>query len=91
MGKFLEDAIRLFDGGKKVSWEIPGIDRLDQDRKTGVSDLLQNLASGSVPKARAIAGSEVAITVESMFSMNNATATMSGTTRSYELDGVLKD
>src|SRR6516162_4528475 len=32
--------------------------------------------------ARAIAGSEVAITVESMFSMNNATATMSGTMRS---------
>src|SRR5215467_8664659 len=30
----------------------------------------------------AIAGSEVAITVESMFSMNRATATMSGTRRS---------
>ena len=39
-------------------------------------------ASGSVPRARAIAGSEVAITVESMFSMNSATATMSGTMRS---------
>ncbi len=39
-------------------------------------------ASGLVPMARAIAGSEVAITVESMFSMNSATATISGTTRS---------
>ncbi len=46
-------------------------------------------ASGLVPSARAIAGSDVAITVESMFSMNNATATMSGTTRSYEPGGVL--
>ena len=46
-------------------------------------------ASGLVPRARAIAGSDVAITVESMFSMNNATATISGTTRSYELGGVL--
>src|SRR5215469_13175425 len=39
-------------------------------------------ASGSVPMSRAIAGSEVAITVESMFSMNSATATISGTRRS---------
>jgi hypothetical protein len=32
-----------------------------------------------VPISAAIAGSEVAITVESMFSMNKATATISGT------------
>ena len=44
-------------------------------------------ASGLVPNDRAIAGSEVEITVESMFSMNSATATMSGTTRSYDLGG----
>src|ERR1700682_3614032 len=36
--------------------------------------------------ARAMAGSEVAITVESMFSMNSATATISGTTRSLCFD-----
>src|SRR5579864_74533 len=36
--------------------------------------------------ARAMAGSEVAITVESMFSMNSATATISGTTRSFSFD-----
>ena len=46
-------------------------------------------ASGLVPSARAMAGSDVAITVESMFSMNSATATISGTTRSYELGGTL--
>src|SRR5215472_4147312 len=34
----------------------------------------------------AIAGSEVAITVESMFSMNSATATISGTRRSVLMD-----
>src|SRR6266545_3940390 len=37
--------------------------------------------SGLVPMSAAIAGSEVAITVESMFSMNRATATISGTMR----------
>ena len=37
--------------------------------------------SGLVPMSAAIAGSEVAITVESMFSMNRAVATMSGMTR----------
>jgi hypothetical protein len=42
-----------------------------------------------VPSATAIAGSDVAITVESMFSMNKATATISGTTRSYEGGGAL--
>jgi len=36
-------------------------------------------ASGLVPISAAIAGSDVAITVESMFSMNRATATISGT------------
>ncbi len=36
---------------------------------------------GLVPMSRAIAGSEVAMTVESMFSMNRATATVSGTMR----------
>src|SRR4030081_2375684 len=38
--------------------------------------------SGLVPISAAIAGSEVAITVESMFSMNKAVATMSGIRRS---------
>src|SRR5713226_3843414 len=37
--------------------------------------------SGLVPISAAIAGSEVAMTVESMFSMNRATATISGTMR----------
>src|SRR5450631_3415415 len=35
-------------------------------------------ARGGSPMSAAIAGSEVAITVESMFSMNSAQATMSG-------------
>ena len=38
--------------------------------------------SGLVPISAAIAGNEVAITVESMFSMNRAVATMSGIRRS---------
>src|SRR3954468_5367787 len=38
--------------------------------------------SGLVPISAAIAGSEVAITVESMFSMNRAVATISGMMRS---------
>src|SRR6266704_4857540 len=38
--------------------------------------------SGLVPISVAIAGSEVAMTVESMFSMNRAVATMSGIRRS---------
>jgi hypothetical protein len=38
--------------------------------------------SGLVPMSAAIAGSEVAITVESMLSMNSATATIIGTRRS---------
>ena len=37
--------------------------------------------SGLVPMSAAIAGSEVAITVESMFSMNSAVATISGIRR----------
>ena len=37
--------------------------------------------SGLVPMSAAIAGSEVAITVESMFSMNRAVATISGMRR----------
>ena len=37
--------------------------------------------SGLVPISAAIAGSEVAMTVESMFSMNSAVATMSGIRR----------
>src|SRR5215813_11884551 len=37
--------------------------------------------SGLVPMSAAIAGSEVAMTVESMFSMNRAVATMSGIRR----------
>ena len=43
-------------------------------------------ASGLVPISAAIAGSEVAITVESMFSMNRATAMISGTMRSRRMD-----
>src|SRR5580704_15150419 len=35
-----------------------------------------------------MAGSEVAITVESIFSMNSATATISGTTRSFSFGGM---
>ncbi|HWA18765.1 MAG TPA: hypothetical protein VG757_07185 [Devosia sp.] len=38
-------------------------------------------AMGDVPMSAAIAGSDVAITVESMFSMNKATARMMGTIR----------
>jgi hypothetical protein len=38
--------------------------------------------SGLVPMSTAMAGSEVAMTVESMFSMNRAVATMSGIRRS---------
>ena len=38
-------------------------------------------ASGLVPISRAIAGSAVEMIVESMFSMNKATATISGTMR----------
>src|SRR5665213_4010348 len=38
--------------------------------------------SGLVPMSAAIAGSDVAMTVESMFSMNKAVATMSGIRRS---------
>src|ERR1700733_4667533 len=39
-------------------------------------------SSGLDPISAAMAGSEVDITVESMFSMNSATATISGTRRS---------
>src|SRR5260370_24365106 len=39
--------------------------------------------NGLVPISAAIAGSEVAITVESMFSMNRAVATMGGMRRSF--------
>src|SRR6202140_3263539 len=42
--------------------------------------------SGLVPISAAIAGSDVAITVESMFSMNRAVATMSGIRRSLFID-----
>ena len=42
--------------------------------------------SGLVPISAAIAGSEVAITVESMFSMNRAVATMSGIRRSLVIE-----
>src|SRR3954469_14850557 len=42
--------------------------------------------SGLVPISAAIAGSDVAITVESMFSMNRAVATMSGIRRSLVID-----
>jgi hypothetical protein len=38
-----------------------------------------------------MAGSEVAITVESMFSMNSAAATMSGMTRSLFMECVRGD
>ena len=44
---------------------------------------------GSVPKSRAIAGSDVAITVESMFSMNRADAMISGMMREAGVIGPL--
>src|SRR5260370_26338646 len=45
-------------------------------------DVMASLSvSGLVPMSAAIAGSEVAITVESMFSMNRAVATISGIRR----------
>jgi len=43
-------------------------------------------AIGLVPMSAAMAGSDVAITVESMFSMNKATARMSGVMRSNSGD-----
>src|SRR5260370_14692380 len=43
-------------------------------------------SSGFEPISAAIAGSDVAMTVESMFSMNRATATISGTRRSRVMD-----
>src|SRR5438876_11501971 len=42
--------------------------------------------SGLVPISAAMAGSDVAITVESMFSMNRAVATMSGIRRSFFME-----
>src|SRR4030081_617699 len=42
--------------------------------------------SGLVPISAAIAGSDVAITVESMFSMNRAVATMRGIRRSFFME-----
>jgi hypothetical protein len=48
-------------------------------------------ASGLVPISAAIAGSEVAMTVESMFSMNRATATIRGTMRFANMgDGTVR-
>ena len=44
--------------------------------------------SGEVPISAAIAGSEVAITVASMFSMNSAAATISGIRRSLFIRGL---
>ena len=44
--------------------------------------------SGLVPMSAAIAGSDVAITVESMFSMNRAVATISGITRCLFIFGL---
>src|SRR5712675_2303141 len=50
-------------------------------------DVMASLSvSGLVPMSAAIAGSEVAITVESMFSMNRAVATMSGIRRSLFME-----
>src|SRR3982074_2125465 len=46
--------------------------------------------SGLVPMSVAMAGSEVAITVESMFSMNRAVATMSGIRRSLFMESLGK-
>ena len=47
--------------------------------------------SGLVPMSAAIAGSEVAMTVESMFSMNRAVATMSGIRRSLFIEILGRD
>ncbi len=44
-------------------------------------------ASGFAPMSAAIAGSEVAMIVASMFSMNSATATMRGTRRLWSMRG----
>ena len=44
-------------------------------------------ASGLAPMSAAIAGSEVAMIVASMFSMNSATAMMRGTRRSRLMQG----
>jgi hypothetical protein len=44
--------------------------------------------SGLVPSASAIAGSDVEMTVESMFSMNSAVATISGRMRSEGGDSI---
>ena len=44
-------------------------------------------ATGLVPMSLAIAGSDVAITVESMFSMNRATARISGMVRFKRVSG----
>src|SRR3954447_2738975 len=46
--------------------------------------------SGLVPISAAMAGSEVAMTVESMFSMNRAVATMSGIRRSLFMESLGK-
>src|SRR5262249_5573468 len=45
--------------------------------------------SGLVPMSAAIAGSDVEIAVESMFSMKSATATMSGTMRLESMDATV--
>ena len=44
--------------------------------------------NGLVPMSAAIAGSEVAMTVESMFSMNRATATTKGMMRCDSIGGI---
>ena len=54
--------------------------KMASDTKYDVSASFR--AIGLVPMSAAMAGSEVAITVESMFSMNKATARMSGVMRS---------
>src|ERR1700744_5722039 len=47
--------------------------------------------SGLEPISAAVAGSEVAITVESMFSMNRAVATISGIMRCLFIDTIRDD
>ena len=59
----------------------------DREREQVGGDRELQRRAGSVPMSAAIAGSEVAITVESMFSMNSAHATISGTRRSGVMGG----
>ena len=57
--------------------------KIASDKRYDVTASLS--ASGLAPISAAIAGSDVAMTVKSMFSMNKATAMISGTMRSWRM------